>query len=107
MAGPLDRKLAAIVLGDIAGFSSLMERDENRTFARVRDLRDALISPRISEHGGRMVKTTGDGFLAEFTSATSALKFAIAIQRENHAREAGIPIEDRIRMRIGINVGDV
>lgn len=107
MAAIPERKLAAIMVADIAGFGALMERDESGTFERVRGLRESLVFPRIAEHNGRVIKTTGDGFLAEFTSATAALQCAISLQRHNHAREQERPAEDRIHMRIGINVGDI
>ena len=102
-----ERKLAAIMLADIAGFSALMERNESGTFDRLRALREQVIAPKVLEHGGRVIKTTGDGFLADFTSATAALQCGIAIQRQNIAREQPQPDGERIHMRIGINVGDV
>ena len=105
-AGP-ERKLAAIMLADIAGFSALMERDETSTFERVRALRERLVVPGVAEHRGRIIKTTGDGFLAEFPSATAALQCGIALQRQNHAQERELPADSRIHMRIGINVGDI
>lgn len=104
--GP-ERKLAAIMLADIAGFSALMERDESGTFERIKALRERLVAPRVASHGGRIIKTTGDGFLAEFPSATSALQCAIEIQRQNHQQELTFMPEARIHMRMGINVGDV
>lgn len=107
MSSATERKLAAIMLADIAGFSSLMEKDESGTFDRVRVLREQLITPRVAEHGGRIIKTTGDGFLAEFPSATSALRCGVEIQRANHAQELSRPERERIHMRIGLNVGDI
>ena len=101
------RKLAAIMMADIAGFSRLMERDEPATFARLQHLRDAVAQPKIDAYGGRLVKTTGDGFLAEFASATAALQCALDLQRDLIAREAERGTDDRIRLRIGINVGDI
>lgn len=95
------------MVADIAGFSSLMEKDESGTFDRVKILRERLIAPRVVEHGGRIIKTTGDGFLAEFPSATSALRCGVEIQRVNHAQEASRPEAERIHMRIGLNVGDI
>jgi len=95
------------MLADMAGFSALMERDESATFERVRALREGLIVPRVAEHGGRVIKTTGDGFLAEFPSATAALQCGIAIQRQNLVQEEALPADVRIHMRIGINVGDI
>ena len=101
------RKLAAIMMADIAGFSRLMERDESATFARLQHLRDAITQPKIDAFGGRLVKTTGDGFLAEFASATAALQCALDIQRDLITHEAGRDAAERIRLRIGINVGDI
>jgi adenylate cyclase len=95
------------MLADIAGFSSLMERDESATFERVRSLREVLVAPKVAEYGGRVIKTTGDGFLAEFPSATAALRCGIEIQRQNHSDELSQAERDRIHMRIGINVGDI
>lgn len=107
MSARTERRLSAIMIADIAGFSSLMERDEAGTFDRVRVLREQLIAPRVAEHGGRIIKTTGDGFLAEFPSATSALRCAVEVQRANHAQEQSHPEDERIHMRIGLNVGDI
>jgi adenylate cyclase len=102
-----ERRLAAIMVADVTGFSRLMERDESQTFARLRQLRDEVAHPKVAEHGGRIVKSTGDGFLAEFASVTAALRSALDIQREVVAREAGRSADTRIRLRIGINVGDI
>ena len=101
------RKLAAIMMADIAGFSRLMERDESATFMRLQHLREAVTQPKIDRYGGRIVKTTGDGFLAEFASAMAALRCALDIQRDLIAHEAERSSEERIRLRIGINVGDI
>src|SRR5512142_104390 len=101
------RKLAAIMLADVAGFSHLMERDESLTFARLRRLREEVILPRVEEYGGRVIKTTGDGFLADFGSATAAVQSGIEIQRSVIELESGQADSDRIRFRIGINVGDI
>ena len=97
----VQRRLAAILAADIVGFSSLMERDEEGTYTRVGRLRRELIEPNLSEHQGRLIKTTGDGFLAEFASPIAALRCAIAIQGEL------ISDPGPLRMRIGINLGDV
>jgi len=102
-----ERKLAAIMLADIAGYSALMERDESRTFSRIRALREQLINPKVAEFGGRIIKTTGDGFLAEFPSATAALGCGIALQRVNFAQESNHDEAERFHMRIGINLGDI
>jgi TolB-like protein/class 3 adenylate cyclase len=99
--GPVQRRLAAILAADVVGFSSLMERDEDGTYARIGRLRRELIEPRLSEHQGRLIKTTGDGFLAEFSSPIAALRCAIAIQ-DSLNRDP-----DPLRMRIGLNLGDV
>jgi len=106
-SGATERKLAAIMIADLAGFSRLMEHDESLTFARLRRLRDEVIQPKVAEYGGRLIKTTGDGFLAEFSSATAALKCGIDIQRNVVALEADRSVETRLRFRIGINVGDI
>ena len=103
----LEHRLVAIVVADIVGFSRLMEHDESVTFARLRQLREEVTEPRVHAYGGRVIKTTGDGFLAEFASASAALQCAIAIQREMIAREASPGSDRRIRLRIGINVGDI
>ncbi len=95
------------MVADITGFSRLMERDETQTFARLRQLRDEIAYPKVAEHGGRIVKSTGDGFLAEFASVTAALRSALDIQRYMVAHEAGRSADTRIRLRIGINVGDI
>lgn len=108
MPGPgLEHRLAAIVVADVVGFSRLMERDESITFKRLRQLREEVTEPKVRSYGGRIVKTTGDGFLAEFPSASGALRSAIEIQRDMIARESGHASDARIRLRIGINVGDI
>ena len=91
----------------LAATIALLSMDESATFDRVRELREQLVTPRIAEHGGRIIKTTGDGFLAEFPSATSALRCGVEIQRANQAREESRPEGQRIHMRIGLNVGDI
>jgi adenylate cyclase len=94
------RRLAAILAADVAGYSAAMERDEEGTVAAVRALRRNVIEPKLAEHQGRLIKTTGDGFLAEFASPIAALKCALAIQRR--------PVDsDGLRLRIGLNLGDV
>jgi class 3 adenylate cyclase len=103
----IERKLAAIMLADIAGFSALMERDETRTYQRLRALRDEIVLPKVAEYGGRIVKTTGDGFLAIFPSATASLGCGITIQRVNISQEMMKDEQERFHLRIGINLGDV
>ena len=83
---PVNRKLVAVVMADVVGYSRLMERDEAGTHQRLLALHDELLAPKITEHGGRTVKTAGDGMLLEFPSATSALRCAVEIQRELGAR---------------------
>lgn len=95
------------MVADVVGFSRLMERDESQTFARLRRLREEVIFPKIDEHGGRLVKTTGDGFLAEFGSAIAAVKCGIEIQRNVIEVESEHADADRIRFRVGLNVGDI
>jgi TolB-like protein/class 3 adenylate cyclase len=97
----VERRLAAILAADVVGFSALMERDEEGTYARVGRLRREVIEPRLSEHQGRLIKTTGDGFLAEFASPIAALRCALAIQ----GNSSNAP--DALRLRIGLNLGDV
>src|SRR5262249_45132602 len=93
------RRLAAILAADVAGFSAAMERDEEGTFAQVQELRRKIIEPKIAEHQGRLIKTTGDGFLAEFASPLAATRAALAIQAEASG--------GALRLRIGLNLGDV
>ena len=103
---PPVRRLAAILAADVAGYSRLMGADEEGTHERLRGhLRD-LIEPKIAEHRGRIVKNTGDGFLAEFASVVDAVRCAAEMQREMAERNADTPSEERIEFRIGINLGD-
>ena len=102
-----ERRLAAVLAADVAGYSRLMGADEEGTHARLRThLRD-LIEPKIAEHRGRVVKNTGDGFLAEFASVVDAVRCAVEIQRGMAEREPEVSEERHIRYRIGINSGDV
>src|SRR5262249_10069534 len=101
------RRLSAILVADVAGFSLLTGSDEEGTLRRLRALRRELIDPAISEHRGRVVKSTGDGVLAEFSSAVDAVRCAIAVQRGAAPRNAGLDQAERMDLRIGINVGDV
>jgi class 3 adenylate cyclase/tetratricopeptide (TPR) repeat protein len=103
----ITRRLAAIVVADVAGYSRLMERDETATHERLRSIFHDVVFPKVAQNGGRTVKTTGDGVLLEFASATSALRFAVEMQRDMAARNVGIDHDDRIDFRIGINVGDI
>jgi adenylate cyclase len=106
-AGRVERRLAAILAADVAGYSRLMERDEAGTLARLKTLRRELIDPRIAEHKGRIVKTTGDGILVEFPSVVEAVACAVAVQRSMAARNDATPDDERIQFRVGINSGDV
>ena len=103
----VERRLAAILAADVAGYSRLMGVDEEGTLAALKTLRRELIDPRIGEHHGRIVKTTGDGALIEFASAVDAVRCAIEIQRAMAERNAARPEDRRIEFRIGINVGDI
>jgi TolB-like protein/class 3 adenylate cyclase len=104
---PPVRRLAAILAADVAGYSRLMGTDEEGTHERLQaHLRD-LIEPKIAEHRGRIVKNTGDGFLAEFASVVDSVRCAVEVQRGMAERNAGTPSEKRIEFRIGINLGDV
>jgi adenylate cyclase len=99
------RKLAAILVSDVAGFSRLTGADEDRTLARLRALRSALIDPTIAVHNGRVVKRTGDGSLVEFRSVVDAVRCAIEVQNAMVERNAGLPPERRIEFRVGIHLG--
>jgi adenylate cyclase len=101
------RRLAAILAADVAGYSRLMGADEEGTHERLKAHRRELVDPKIGEHSGRIVKTTGDGMLAEFPSVVDAVRCAAEVQRAMIDREAGMPEGRRIRFRIGINLGDV
>ncbi len=101
------RKLAAILVADVAGFSRLNATDEERTVARLRGLRTDLIDPAISVHHGRVVKRTGDGILIEFRSVTDAVRCAIEVQNAMVERNALLAAEKRIEFRVGIHIGDV
>jgi adenylate cyclase len=103
----VQRRLAAILAADVAGYSRLTGADEEGTIARLRALRRELIDPAIAGHNGRIVKTTGDGVLVEFASAVDAVRCAVAIQRGIISRTGDMADEKRIAFRIGINVGDV
>src|SRR6476619_160267 len=101
------RRLAAIVAGDIAGYSRLMELDEEGTHSRVKRIERDLIEPSIAEHHGRLVKTTGDGFIAIFDSPVEAVRCSIVIQQNMVGRNTALPTHHWIEYRIGVNLGDV
>src|SRR3982074_593059 len=104
---PSPRRLAAIVAGDIAGYSRLMQIDEEGTHTSVKRIERELIEPSITEHHGRLVKTTGDGFLAIFDSPVEAVRCGIVIQQNMVGRNASLPKHHWIEYRIGVNLGDV
>jgi adenylate cyclase len=103
----VERRLAAVLAVDVAGYSRLMGIDEEGTLAALKAHRRELIDPKIAEHRGRIVKTTGDGALVEFASAVDATRCAMEIQSTMAERKASIPEVRRVEFRIGINVGDV
>jgi adenylate cyclase len=103
----VERRLAAILAADVAGYSRLMGEDEEGTLAALKAIRRALADPKIAEHRGRIVKTTGDGLLVEFASVVDAVRCAVEIQREMALRNENVGEEQRIEFRIGINLGDV
>ncbi len=101
------RKLAAILAADVVGYSRLIRADEEGTLARLKALRDELIDPSITRYDGRIVKTMGDGVLVEFPSVVDAVRSAVEVQQSLAEREAGVPEDRRIVLRVGINLGDV
>jgi adenylate cyclase len=101
------RRLTAILAADVAGYSRLMGADEEGTHERLKAHLRELVDPKIAEHRGRVVKNTGDGFLAEFASVVDAVRCAVEVQRGMAERNAGLPPEGRIEFRVGINLGDV
>ena len=103
----VERRLAAVVAADVAGYSRLMGGDEERTLADLKHVRATLIDPAISDHRGRIVKTTGDGLLVEFASAVDAARCAVEVQRAMAEQNADVPRDLRIEFRIGIHVGDI
>jgi adenylate cyclase len=104
---PAVRRLAAILSADVAGYSRLMGADEEGTHERLRAHLGELVNPKIAEHRGRIVKNTGDGFLAEFQSVVDAVRCAVDVQRAMAERNAEIAHENRVEFRIGVNLGDV
>jgi class 3 adenylate cyclase len=104
---PPVRRLTAILAADVAGYSRLMGADEEGTLERLQALRRELLDPRIAEHRGRIVKTTGDGLLVEFSSVVDAVRCAVAVQQAMPERDTGVAADSRIELRIGINLGDV
>jgi adenylate cyclase len=107
MKQPVQRRLAAILAADVAGYSRLMGTDEEGTHVRLRAHLHDLVNPKITEHRGRIVKNTGDGMLAEFSSVVDAVRCAAEVQRGMIDRNAETPEDKRIGFRIGINLGDI
>jgi len=103
----VERRLTAILAADVAGYSRLMGADEEGTLATLKAIRRELVDPRIIEHRGRIVKTTGDGLLVEFASVVDAVRCAVDVQREMAERNTGVSAETRIEFRVGINLGDI
>ncbi len=102
-----ERRLAAIVSADVVGYSRLMGVDESGTLAALRSHRSELIDPLIAEHGGRIVKTMGDGLLLEFPSVVEAVRCVVEVQQGMAARNEGVDEDRRITFRIGVNLGDI
>ena len=103
----VERRLAAILAADVAGYSRLMGADEEGTLSHLKALRETVVDPAIATHRGRIVKTTGDGLLVEFASVVDAARCAIEAQRDMAERSADVPLGSRIEFRIGIHVGDI
>ena len=103
----VERRLAAVLAADVAGYSRLMGIDEEGTLARLKAVRKTVVDPAIASHRGRIVKTTGDGMLVEFASAVDAARGAVEIQRGMAEQNASVPQNQRIEFRIGIHVGDI
>jgi adenylate cyclase len=102
-----ERRLAAILAADVAGYSRLMGADEEGTLERLKALRRELVDPNVAEHRGRIVKVTGDGMLVAFSSVVDAVRCAVAVQQAMSERNSGVPEGRRIELRIGVNLGDV
>ncbi len=103
----MERKLAAILAADVVGYSGLMERDEAGTFERLRARRKEIFEPEVEKHHGRIFKLTGDGVLAEFASVVDAIECAVSVQRGMAERNANVQDDERIDIRIGINLGEI
>jgi class 3 adenylate cyclase len=101
------RRLAAILVADVVGYSRLMGQDESGTLRRIKAIRRQIVDPNIAEYHGRVVKTTGDGILIEYPSAVEAVGSAVAVQRAMAERNADIPVDARIEFRIGVHQGDI
>ena len=107
MAEKVERRLSAILSADVVGYTRLMRADEEGTLARFRAHRTELVEPKIAEYDGRIVKLMGDGLLVEFASVVNAVRCATEVQRGMAARNGGVPEDEQIVLRVGINLGDV
>jgi adenylate cyclase len=107
MKQPIERRLAAILAADVAGYSRLMGADEEGKHEQFKTHCRELVEPKIKEHRGRIVKTTGDGMLVEFPSVVDAVRCAVEVQRAMVDRNAEAPVDTRITFRVGINLGDI
>src|SRR6266550_4381157 len=96
------RRLAAILVADVVGYSRLIGQDESRTLRRIKAVRREVVDPNIAEYRGRVVKTTGDGILIEYPSAVEAVDCAVAVQRTMAERNAEMPVDQRIEFRVGV-----
>src|SRR5258708_28590706 len=103
----VERRLAAVLVADVAGYSRLMGLDEERTLANLKSFRKTLVDPSIAAHRGRIVKTTGDGVLVEFASAVDAARCVVEVQHGMARQNADVPQNVRIEFRLGIHVGDI
>ena len=103
----MEQRLAAVLAADMVGYSRLMEADERGTLARLRTHRIELIDPAIDKNNGRIIKTTGDGMLVEFSSVADAVRCALEVQERMRRRNSDVPNDRRIEFRIGINLGDI
>jgi adenylate cyclase len=103
----MERRLAAVLAADVAGYGLLMGRDEEGTLTQLKAFRKTLVDPMIAAHRGRIVKTTGDGMLVEFASAVDAARCAVGVRRGVALENIDVPQQARIEFRIGIDVGDI
>src|SRR5262245_54078016 len=103
----MERRLAAILVADVVGYSRLLEQDEAGTLAALKHLRRDVLNPLVAKHHGRIVKVMGDGVLVEFASAVNAVSCAVELQKKMAAADDGFTDDRRISLRIGINLGDV
>ena len=103
----VERRLAAVLAADVAGYSRLMGANEEGTLAQLKAVRKAIVDPTLAKHRGRIVKTTGDGMLVEFASAVDAVRLSVEVQRGMTEQNAAVPQDQRIEFRIGIHVGDI